>query len=1286
MTDRTPTSVLLAAITSILLATGVAHAFTGAGAGIEGDPYIITTVDQLQEMQDELDACYELGNNINCAATTAWNAGAGFEPVGLSPDAFTGTLDGNNNKLVGLFINRPDISFGVGLFGFIDDGCELINIGLENVQISGDRGTGGLVGGTGMHADVVISNCWVTGTVSGEYGVAGLIGFNRGGAISYCYSTATVSGDGDIYDYVGGLVGISGQGATISHSYSTGDVFADGSRSGGFIASNTGTITECFSTGNVHGGHCAGGFVGDNGTTTVNGRQEGYIADCYATGDVSGTGWVGGFAGINEGLDTWTTLTSTITKSYSAGNVTGTSDVGGFVGFVRPASQITACYWDTMTSGQPASAGGTGKTTAEMKALAIFTRTGWDFAGEIANGTEDIWRLPAGDYPRLAFIVSLPYTENFSSGKPDYLRGWEYYSNYEGRIQVVGGWLRMDDTTYASAYSLNEAILHLNLSRQSNVALTLDHLEHGDEDTALPPSFTGHCEGDGISISADGITWYRLINLTSNFIGGSFDLDSAIRSAGIDYTSDFQIKFQQYDDYPYLQDGRSFDNISITSTPPALLGHWKLDDNASNTTVVDSSGNANDGIARRNTSGISLPGPIGGSLDFDGSGDWIDVPDAPEWSFDDFTITVWVKFDSLNPKWWESAFVGQDSGGGPRNKWIFSYDPSDQKTVFHINNPGTGSALIKGNTWTAETGVWYFAGVSRRGSLYTFYLYGLADGSAVSSVAIPDVPAPLTIGWAEGSGKFHGAIDDVRIYSEALPQADIESLCNLAPAAHWKMDDDAGSSTVVDSVGGAGNGAARSSTSALSTGGVIGGALTFDGSVDYVAVPDAAIGWAFEDDFSITLWSRFDSFNPKWWESAFLAQDSGGGPANKWIFSYSTTSQRTLFHINGVCTGGPVITGEQWIAEAGAWYFVGLSRSGNTYTFYRQGVPDGSQVNSALFPDVAAPLTIGWAEGLGGKFDGAIDDVRIYDRALSDLEMEAVCDAGPAAYWKMDDDAAGTTVIDSIGRGNDGDARRNTDDLTTAGAIDTALSFNSTTDYIVVPEQLEWVLALDFTISLWARFDSLNPQWWESAFASQDSGGGPADKWIFSYDPISQRSLFHINGSGTGAPLITSNPWTAETGQWYFIALSRTADGTYTFYHQNACDGSQVNAEPIPDVPGPWRIGWAEGDDKFDGAIDDVRVHNRVLSHAELSGLYAEVVGPIAPAKPLLGHWTMDDNASNPSVQDSSGIGNHGTARRNTSNLTTAGVTGTALNFNGTTDYVSVPDRALRQTLLFPYG
>lgn len=163
---------------------------------------------------------------------------------------------------------------------------------------------------------------------------------------------------------------------------------------------------------------------------------------------------------------------------------------------------------------------------------------------------------------------TLPYSQNFSSGLPSAAQGWEYYSDNQGQIQVVSGALRMDDYGVDDNYSLNEAILHLDLTGKTNVTLTLDHTSISDENSALPSSFTGHYKGDGISLSVDGINWIKVTDLTTSFVGQSFSLDTIITdakaAAGSSNLSDVRIKFQQYDN-SNGNDGREFDNIQITS-------------------------------------------------------------------------------------------------------------------------------------------------------------------------------------------------------------------------------------------------------------------------------------------------------------------------------------------------------------------------------------------------------------------------------------------------------------------------------------------------------------------------------------------------------------------------------------------------------------------------------------------------------------------------------------------------------------------------------------------------
>ncbi|MHC4167981.1 MAG: GLUG motif-containing protein [Planctomycetota bacterium] len=146
-----------------------------------------------------------------------------------------------------------------------------------------------------------------------------------------------------------------------------------------------GTITNCYAeSGSVSGDTWVGGLVGNT--------WDGAIVNCYSTARVSGAMDVGGLAG-----NSW----STITNCYATGGVSGEWSVGGLTGSSMMGG-VTGSFWDVETSRQTTSDGGTGKTTAQMQMESTFTDAGWDFVGETANGTEDVWKILEGrDYPRL---------------------------------------------------------------------------------------------------------------------------------------------------------------------------------------------------------------------------------------------------------------------------------------------------------------------------------------------------------------------------------------------------------------------------------------------------------------------------------------------------------------------------------------------------------------------------------------------------------------------------------------------------------------------------------------------------------------------------------------------------------------------------------------------------------------------------------------------------------------------------------------------------------------------
>ena len=89
-----------------------------------------------------------------------------------------------------------------------------------------------------------------------------------------------------------------------------------------------------------------------------------------------------------------------VTHCYATGKVSGTLYTGGLVGGNRWSGSVTGCFWDTQTSGQNTSEGGTGLTTLEMQYVWTYLEAGWDWVGESENGTAQIWHLqPGGGYP-----------------------------------------------------------------------------------------------------------------------------------------------------------------------------------------------------------------------------------------------------------------------------------------------------------------------------------------------------------------------------------------------------------------------------------------------------------------------------------------------------------------------------------------------------------------------------------------------------------------------------------------------------------------------------------------------------------------------------------------------------------------------------------------------------------------------------------------------------------------------------------------------------------------------
>ena len=356
------TTFILSLTAIITLAAGSAFGKYSGGTGEPNDPYQISDVNDLLVLAADANdyvKFFILTADVNMEGqvfTTAIIAAGGGT-------AFTGTFDGNGHTIANLTIDTAGAdNCYLGLFGYIGSGGYVKNLGVEGVNITGGYSSQYLGGLVGYNNYGNITDCYATGSVTGGYGswhLGGLVGQNNGGNIIDCYATGSVSG-GYNSGGSGGLVGDNYQGGSISNCYATGVVSGHDDYLGGLVGYNDGgssSISNCYSTGTVSGG---------------------------------GGGWVGGLVGRNNG---------SITNCYSTGAVSASQDVGGLLG--GNYGSVISSFWDTQTSGQPTSAGGTGLTTAEMKTLLTFTSAGWNFVeiwGIGENQTYPYLRTePAGD-------------------------------------------------------------------------------------------------------------------------------------------------------------------------------------------------------------------------------------------------------------------------------------------------------------------------------------------------------------------------------------------------------------------------------------------------------------------------------------------------------------------------------------------------------------------------------------------------------------------------------------------------------------------------------------------------------------------------------------------------------------------------------------------------------------------------------------------------------------------------------------------------------------------------
>ena len=418
--------------------------------------------------------------------------------------------------------------------------------------------------------------------------------------------------------------------------------------------------------------------------------------------------------------------------------------------------------------------------------------------------------------------------------------------------------------------------------------------------------------------------------------------------------------------------------------------------------------------------------------------------------------------------------------------------------------------------------------------------------------------------------------------------------------------------------------------------GKFGNGVSFNGSDDYASLSSTLP--QVTNQMSFSAWIKKDDTTGN--ERIINQNDT--------IFYVEVQTQVVQFrHLNvgdGATATGNVIT------SAGRWYLVTATYDGVYTTVYVDGALVAQESSTGNFGTFSGTPYIGKSSASADRFfDGSIDDVRIYNRALSPREVRDLYAfaPGPVGYWNFDE-GSGQSANDISGNSNTGTlgssaSSDSADPSWATGKFGKALSFDGSNDYV-------------------------------------DRGTGPTvvntvEFWV---NPTTTTEYpLDLNGTAyvwLNAGTVTAQGFTSATIYVNGVVSSTVSAGVWN--HVAVTTATSLNATDLD-------IGRIEGVGNHEGKIDEVRIYNYARTASQIAWDYNRG-GPVG--------WWKFDECQGTTANDASGNGNNGTitigasgtqdavgtcASGDTGDSWNNGTTGkfnSSLNFDGTDDYVNMGD------------
>lgn len=731
-----------------------------------------------------------------------------------------------------------------------------------------------------------------------------------------------------------------------------------------------------------------------------------------------------------------------------------------------------------------------------------------------------------------------------------------------------------------------------------------------------------------------------------------------------------------------------------------LVGLWSFNgDDISDTTAYDRSGSGNNGTLTNGPTKVT--GKVGQALNFaSASSQYVALGDITALKNSVFTWSAWV-----NP----TTYAGSERSiiGGSSNIARFSVASDGTLTLVQ-----TGVATIGSTTATIPLSTWSHVAVSYDASgNYVFYIDGVSVKTGTNLVTFTFTGANFTIGQVS-TNYFNGKIDEVRSYNRVLTAGEIQSLyaqgggtkvnssvsnaqgsgrLDSGLAGYWRLDDGSGTSATDSSSGG--------NTGTLNNGptwttGQIGGGLDFDGSDDYVEVAYSS-SLVASQSLTYSFWVRPDLNE----QAGILGSLNGeNGSGYNFITLDNNGSQagnpEVYFtrNINGSTTSRTV----SFPYTVSQWFHYTYTYDGAYERIYVNGnklLETAQTGNFATNTEYGLILGDPYQAAPGG-FDGVMDEVRVYTRALSSDEVAQLyrlttptgVDTSLKGYWSFNGQDMNSVAFDRSGAGNTGSLYNSP--TIARGILGQALDFDAVNDYVATADSssLDIGDTDDLTLSGWFYRDTFTGS---NGLIAKRSGFATGDVGYIAYiDATTDQLIFQIS-DGTDVYTITSSSTFTATG-WHHFAVVWDQDSATNseIYIDGTADkatdsGTIGNIGDLSNALGVYVGARSDGSALFDGRIDEARVYKRALSATDIKSLYDQGSADRANSSAsqnqgtgrldsgLAGYWALDDGSGISATDRST---NAATGALTNGPTWTTGQIGGAVTFDNTDDYISIPD------------